>query len=127
MNNFAWHVTPTRNIESIIKRGLIPNMPEEEGELAISLFKTKEDALRETSLWLDKKWNNIPLSILKVDISGRNIVETFYYEWITTDLEPINPERILEILPLDTLQIKEKHKNKHKRSSNYKNVFTPTI
>lgn len=112
MNNFAWHVTPTRNINSIIKYGLMPNMPEEDGDLAISLFKTQEDALRETALWLDKKWNNIPLSILKIDILGRALAETFDYEWITTDIDPIKPEKIVEILPLDTLALKLGHKSK---------------
>lgn len=118
MKTFAWHVTPTRNIESIIKYGLIAKMPEEDGDLAISLFKTKDEALRETALWLDKKWNNIPLSILTVDISGRNVTETFDYELITTDSEPLNPERIVEILPLDILELKEKYKNNIPNKSN---------
>lgn len=123
MTTFAWHVTPTRNIESIIKHGLLPNTPEEDGDLAISLFKTRDDALRETALWLDKKWNNMALSILTVDITGRNVIETFYYEWITTDLDAIAPEKIVEILPLDTLALKEQYKDVKSPPCNYTSFF----
>jgi hypothetical protein len=116
MNKFAWHVTPTRNIESIIKYGLLPNMPEEDGDLAISLFKTENDALRETAFWLEKKWNNEPLSILKIDIEDRTVTEAFDYEWITIDIETIKPEKIVEIMNLNTKQLKEAHKCKIKLS-----------
>lgn len=110
MNKFAWHVTPTRNIESIMKYGLIPNCPEEDGDLAISLFKTKEYAIKETQLWLNKKWNNIPLSIIKVDISNRQLTENFEYEWITNDSNPILPEKIVEISSLEFNLLKQKQK-----------------
>lgn len=97
MDNFAWHVTPTKNIESILKNGLKPNVPEEDGDLAISLFKTEQDAIRETNNWLSKKFNDAPLSIIKVDISSLILTETSPYEWITTNNDYILQEKFISI------------------------------
>ena len=92
---FAWHVTPTVNVDSILKFGLKPNSPEPDGDLAISLFKTKEDALIQTNLWLRKKWNNQSLTLLHIDVSGIPLTETFPYELITTSADNIDSSRIL--------------------------------
>lgn len=97
----AWHVTPTDNLESILKNGLCPSCPEENGDLAISFFKTKEDALEQTKLWLFKKWAGKSLSILTVDITNLQLTETFDYELITTSPKVLEPSLILSYEKID--------------------------
>jgi len=103
LNKFAWHVTPTKNIKSIIENGLCPNTPWDDGDLAISLFKTKEDAIIESQSWLSQKWNNIPFSLIKINIVGLILTETFHYELITTDSNPIKSERFVIIIHFNPL------------------------
>jgi hypothetical protein len=97
---FAWHITPTVNVNSILKFGLKPNSPEPDGDLAISLFKTKEDALIQTNLWLRKKWNGQALTLLHIDVTGIPLTETFPYELITTSADKIDSIRILSSFEL---------------------------
>lgn len=101
MNKYAWHVTPSKNIPSIIKNGLLPHSPEENGDMAISLFISEDVAILETSKWLHKKWNNSPLSILKIDITGLSLTQTFDFELITTDINPISSSRIISIQEME--------------------------
>ena len=83
-------------------------MPEKEGDMAVSLFKTLNDARIQTNLWLGKKFNHVELSILKIEITGLNLTKTFPFELITTNLAPIKPDRIVDIsvLKLNKLKIK---------------------
>lgn len=93
----AYHVTPTKNIKNILKHGLIPNKPEESGDLAVSLFKTLEDAKRETKSWLFHKFNQQPLSLIEVEITGLVLTETFSFELITCNANPIPPSQFKNI------------------------------
>lgn len=103
MKNTAWHVTPQRNLDSILSLGLLAHKPEEDGDLAVSLFKTRKDALEQTSKWLDRKWKGVPLCLLEVDINGLCLTETFPFELITTfQCKPITPEHIVGITLLDS-------------------------
>lgn len=108
MKTYAYHVTPSSNIKSIMKTGLEPRMPEEGGDMAVSLFKTLKDANIQTNLWLGKKCNQVELSLLKIEITGLNLTETFPFELITTCLEPIHPDRIVKVLILKPQKFKIK-------------------
>ena len=73
-------------------------MPEPDGDLAVSLFKTQASAIEETNKWLRAKWQNVPLSLLNVDISGLVLTATFPFELITTTTAPIPPHRIVSVV-----------------------------
>lgn len=101
MKETAWNVTPQTNLDSILSLGLLPHKPEEYGDLAISLFKTKENALEQTNKWLFRKWKGVTLCLLEIDIHGLFLTETFTFELITTNSNPITPERIVGITILE--------------------------
>lgn len=92
----AFHVTPKENIDSILKKGILAFSPEEDGDLAISLFKTKDDAIIQTEKWLKKKFNK-KLILLTINIENIVLTETFPFELITTEIFVIPPERIIKI------------------------------
>ena len=94
ISKFAWHVTPSINVDSIFKTGLKPHSPEPDGDFAISLFKTQKDAFEQTNLWLRNKWSGQSLTILCVNICDLHLTETSKYEIVTTNAENINPNRI---------------------------------
>lgn len=64
-----YHVTPTKNIPSIMKKGLIPSSPEDmNDEKGIYLFKDKEFAIDAVMNWLGDRFDeDEPLTLLSVD------------------------------------------------------------
>lgn len=54
----AYHVTPKENLISIKEKGIEARQPEIDGDLAISLFVSKEQARIQTEKWLRKKYQN---------------------------------------------------------------------
>lgn len=116
MNYF--HITKKSNLKSILEHGLQAKCSGEDGDLCISLFTTKKDALKQTFLWLSKKLDHAPLVILTINCKGLKLTETFPWELITTDKNPILKDRILSIKDLECPYLKngigsiKKSKNK---------------
>lgn len=93
----AYHVTPKDNLNSIKEKGIEARMPEADGDLAISLFVSKEEARIQTEKWLRKKYHNKELILISINIDNINLTETFPFELITTDVFMIKPELIVLI------------------------------
>lgn len=92
----AYHVTPKQNLISIKEKGIEARLPETDGDLAISLFVTKEDAKIQTEKWLRNKYSK-DLILLSINVDNINLTETFPFELITTDIFIIPPELIILI------------------------------
>lgn len=93
----AYHVTPKENLISIKEKGIEARQPEIDGDLAISLFVSKEQARIQTEKWLRKKYQNKELILISINIDDINLTETFPFELITTDVFVIKPELIVLI------------------------------
>ena len=101
----AYHITSEKNIDSILKGGLLLNKTEDtfyEEMEGIFLFKTKQDQEDGLTNWLGERIEEIEeetgvsyneTSIL-VNISDLNVIER---KWELICLEPIPPERILVV------------------------------
>ena len=96
----AYHVTPTRNLRSIMKNGLRPQIGDRSGQLdgeveGIFLFPSLGDVEAAVSSWLGDEFDeDDELSLLAVDITGLedNIVQGADYETIVNTT--ISPDRI---------------------------------
>lgn len=91
-----FHVTPTKNVKSIMSSGLIPKIGKSskkmEKETGIYLFPSREDAEDALMNWLgDEFGENEKLSLLSVDTKGLN-VQKQAFEFNTKD--KIDPKRI---------------------------------
>ena len=96
----AYHVTPTRNLRSIMKNGLRPQIGDRSSQLdgeveGIFLFPSLNDVEAAASSWLGDEFDeDEELSLLAVDITGleNNIVQGADYETIVNTT--ISPDRI---------------------------------
>jgi hypothetical protein len=96
----AYHVTPTRNLRSIMKNGLHPQIGDRSRQLdgeveGVFLFPSLSDVEAAVSSWLGDEFDeDEELSLLAVDITGLedNIVQGADYETIVNT--PISPDRI---------------------------------
>ena len=96
----AYHVTPTRNLRSIMKNGLRPQIGDRSSQLdgeveGIFLFPSLNDVEAAVSSWLGDEFDeDEELSLLAVDITGLedNIVQGADYETIVNTT--ISPDRI---------------------------------
>jgi len=96
----AYHVTPTRNLRSIMKNGLRPQIGDRSSQLdgeveGIFLFPSLGDVEAAVSSWLGDEFDeDEELSLLAVDITGleNNIVQGADYETIVNTT--ISPDRI---------------------------------
>ena len=96
----AYHVTPTRNLRSIMKNGLRPQIGDRSSQLdgeveGIFLFPSLGDVEAAVSSWLGDEFDeDEELSLLAVDITGLedNIVQGADYETIVNTT--ISPDRI---------------------------------
>lgn len=103
-SNFAYHVTSSKNMKSILSDGLEPRVPEDFGEKGdlkgVYLFKTYEDTENALYNWLGERIGDIEDEtgedydevILKINIDGLDLYDSVEYEWVC--LEYISPERI---------------------------------
>lgn len=71
--NGHFHVTPTKNVDSILKHGLVPSVGDRSKQLgehpSVFLFKDKNSAHDAVSNWLgDQFEEDEPLSLLKVKL-----------------------------------------------------------
>ena len=98
----GWHVTPTRNIESIQANGLHPQIgvrskAARESVPAVFLFSSAgacEDGLMN---WMSDEFDdNEPLSFLKIDLTGMSVRNNG--GWEIEVREPLAAELILETL-----------------------------
>lgn len=98
--SIAYHVTPTRNLRSIMKNGLRPQIGDRSSQLdgeveGIFLFPSLSDVEAAVSSWLGDEFDeDEELSLLAVDITGLedNIVQGADYETIVNTT--ISPDRI---------------------------------
>lgn len=98
--SIAYHVTPTRNLRSIMKNGLRPQIGDRSSQLdgeveGIFLFPSLSDVEAAVSSWLGDEFDeDEELSLLAVDITGleNNIVQGADYETIVNTV--ISPDRI---------------------------------
>lgn len=98
--SIAYHVTPTRNLRSIMKNGLRPQVGDRSAQLdgeveGIFLFTSLDDVETAVSSWLGDEFDeDEELSLLAVDITGLedNIVQGADYETIVNTT--ISPDRI---------------------------------
>jgi hypothetical protein len=103
---YAYHVTSSKNLPSIMENGLIPNIPEDYGDKGdikgIYLFKTLDDLDNALYNWLGERIDDIEEEsgvdydevTLKVNITGleKDLIDTVEYEWVC--LVKIDPSRI---------------------------------
>jgi phage terminase large subunit-like protein len=109
----GYHVTRQINIPSIKKKGLIPKIPLDYGEIGdiegVYFFKDKdsvEDALmnwlgERIEEWEEKTGDEYDEVTLVVDLTGMQnsiIEEDDMFEYIVTDI--VTPNRIIDILNL---------------------------
>ena len=102
-DHYGYHVTSGKNLESILKNGLRPGVPEDYGTNGdiegVYLFKTYDDMENALFNWLGERIEEIEEETgetydercLKVDISGLDgyKIDSVEYEWvITTVIEP---------------------------------------
>ena len=107
-NVFGYHVTRRKNLPSIKRNGLLPQVPEDYGDSGdikgVYLFKSLNDTQTALYQWLGERieeWEeenneNYGEVILKVDLSGLDLIDSVEYEWISTDI--IEPNRIIDVL-----------------------------
>lgn len=92
----AYHVTPTDNVRSILRDGLIPTVGERSSVLSekpcVFLFPSRDHAEDAVANWLGDLFEDGELSLLQVDISGLPFENTVDYELQV--FATITPDRI---------------------------------
>jgi hypothetical protein len=96
VNQYVYHVTPTKNLKSIAKQGLVPTVGDRTSQIAgeksgIYVFPDKVSAEDAVMNWLGDEFDDEPLTMLKINISGleNNITKGADYELIVgTTIEP---------------------------------------
>lgn len=113
---FVYHVTPTQNLRSVMKNGLVPNIGDRSSKIAgeqsgIYLFPSVEAAEDAVMNWLGDEFDeDEPLTLLKVNIDGleKYIRQGADYELIVnTAIEPNRIHKLdtqLEEASPDTLE-----------------------
>lgn len=132
--SIAYHVTPTRNLRSIMKDGLVPQIGNRSSQLAgenegIFLFPSVDDVEAAVSSWLGDEFDeDEDLSLLAVDISGleNSIIHGADYETIINTR--IDPKRISVS---DELQLNEASgyipSEKEKNDPRFKTALTVDV
>lgn len=98
----AYHVTPTKNLQSIAKNGLTPTIGDRSSKIeneknGIFLFPDKVSAEDAVMNWLGDEFEDEHLTMLKIDISGLedSITKGAGYEMILDKV--IEPSRIKKV------------------------------
>jgi hypothetical protein len=104
----AYHVTSRKNLESIMKDGLEPRVPEDYGldgdTKGIYLFRTKDDMGNALMNWFGERieeWEeengqDYDEVGLVINIKGLELIDSVEYEWISID--HISPDRIISTI-----------------------------
>jgi len=99
---FVFHVTPTKNLKSIAKQGLVPGIGDRSKKIAgeqsgIFVFADQTSAEDAVMNWLGDEFDDEPLTMLKIDVSGleKNISKGADYEWVVNTT--IDPKRIKKV------------------------------
>jgi len=97
---FVYHVTPTKNLKSIAKQGLLPTVGERSSKIAgekkgIYAFPDKVSAENAVMNWLGDEFDDEPLTMLKIDITGLDASKGADYELILDKV--IEPSRIKKV------------------------------
>ena len=99
---FVYHVTPTKNLQSIAKNGLTPNLGDRSNKISgevkgIYVFPDKVSAEDAVMNWLGDEFEDEHLTMLKIDISDleNNIQKGADYELIVNTI--IEPKRIKKV------------------------------
>lgn len=95
-SNFVYHVTPTKNLKSIAKQGLVPTVGDRASQITgeksgIYVFPDQISAEDAVMNWLGDEFDDEPLTMLKIDITGlqNHISKGADYELIVgTTIEP---------------------------------------
>lgn len=100
-----FHVTPTSNLDSIMKQGLIPRVGERSAKVgekpAIHLFHNWDEVEDAMMNWMGDEFEDEPLSLLKVTVPATAVEEDpFYPGSIYTSERPISPKQI-EVVDTD--------------------------
>jgi hypothetical protein len=93
----AYHVTPTKNVRSIMREGLVPEVGDNsssygENEERVYLFPTLDDVEGALSSWLGEQFEEDILALLQVDVSGIDLGSDVDFEVYTHEI--ISPDRI---------------------------------
>ena len=98
-SSYMYHVTPTTNVESILKDGLTPSKGSNsqtygEEQDSVYLFPTPEDAADALGNWLGDQYEDedISFSLLQVDVRGLPLKSETEWEYYTHSV--ISPDRI---------------------------------
>jgi pyrimidine deaminase RibD-like protein len=102
VSNFVYHVTPTKNLKSIVKQGLVPTIGDRSSQIAgeksgIYVFPDRASAEDAVMNWLGDEFDDEPLTMLKIDVSGldKHITKGADYELIVgTTIEPSRIKRV---------------------------------
>lgn len=101
-HQFAYHVTPTKNLESIFKQGLKPTLGDRSSKISgeqkgVYLFLDKISAEDAVMNWLGDEFDDEPLTMLEVDITGldKYISKGADYELVIN--KTIEPNRIKKV------------------------------
>ena len=106
-NKFVYHITPTKNLSSIEKHGLMPKLGDRSSKIAgeqsgIYTFPNKDAAEDALMNWLGDEFDeDEPLTMLKINISGLedSITRGADYELIVnTTIEPNRIEKLVDQL-----------------------------
>jgi hypothetical protein len=100
----AFHITYKKNLQSILKIGLLPKIPKdyEQEQKGIYLFPTFNDAENALGSWLEDRIDeNEDLIALEIDITDLNPYITQSVEWELICSIPIKPNRILKYIDID--------------------------
>lgn len=94
---YAYHVTPAKNVRWIMKDGLVPQIGPAsstygESEKRLYLFPSKDDADDATMNWLGDQYEDEILALLQVDITGIPLKKDVDWEYYTDT--PISSDRI---------------------------------
>lgn len=101
--HLMYHITPTRNLDSIRKQGLLPSQNEEMGDApGVYLFPTRDATEEALMNWMSERFDeDEPLILLTIDTSGLDLHsdDSVGYEvWSET---AIPPEAIVGVESLD--------------------------
>ena len=99
---FVYHITPTKNLKSIAKQGLKPTVGDRSSQIAgeksgIYVFPDKISAEDAVMNWLGDEFEDEPLTMLKIDVSGLqdHISKGADYELIVgTTIEPTRIKKL---------------------------------
>lgn len=115
----AYHVTPKKNMKSILKKGFIPQIGENskaanENNSSVYLFKTLEDADTALGQWLGEIYEDLEddLVIFEIKIDDLDIIDNnngFEIECRNN----ISPKNIIKIMDEEYKEIKINKKNKY--------------